>query len=92
MESELLGKLAKYRVRTHQIASFTLLWAILIVLVLSWQAFAYRGLVAWLAELQFDYLRRFYPLATVALITFLLVLPLLLTWLLAEHMRFLTSP
>lgn len=87
MESELLGKLAKYRLRTHQIASFTLLWAILIVLVLSWQAFAYRGLVAWLAELQFDYLRRFYPLATVALITFLLILPLLIVLLVRSSRR-----
>ena len=64
--------------RTHTIGTFALALALVVTLGLSWQLFAYRGLMAYLAEWQFNHLDRFYPLVTIALLTLLIELPLII--------------
>lgn len=56
----------------------TIVWAVLVAAILSWQAYDYSGVFGILAEWQFAQWDRMWPLATIALITFLLALPLLL--------------
>ena len=52
-----------------------LAWASLVIAVLAWQTYAYSGVIAFLAEWQFRNFDRFFPIATIALLTALLVLP-----------------
>lgn len=71
------GKKRRF-VRTHTIGTFALVLAIIVALGLSWQLFEYRGLMAYLAEWQFNNLGRFYPLVTIALLTLLIEIPLII--------------
>jgi hypothetical protein len=71
------GKKRRF-IRTHTIGTFALVLAIVVSLGLSWQLFEYRGLMAYLAEWQFAHLRRFYPLVTIALLTLLIEIPLII--------------
>lgn len=70
------GKKRRF-IRTHTIGTFALVLAIIVSLGLSWQLLEYRGLMAFLAEWQFNHLRRFYPLVTIALLTLIIEIPLI---------------
>ena len=52
-----------------------MVWALIVTSVLVWQTVEYRGIVAWLAEWQFRTFERFFPVATITILLFLLVLP-----------------
>ncbi|MGB3472823.1 MAG: hypothetical protein WBA51_18555 [Erythrobacter sp.] len=65
----------KGRVRTRTLGWITVVWAVLVSTVLVWQTVQYRGIVAWLAEWQFRSFDRFFPVATVTILVFLLTLP-----------------
>jgi hypothetical protein len=55
-----------------------LAWVIVVSLVFLWQALEYRGLVAWLAELQFLQWDRYWPTLTFVALTTLFSTPMLL--------------
>ena len=56
--------------------------------VMTWQAFAYRGLFAYLAEWQFERFDSMFPVATVVFVTALLAAPFaLLVWLRLRRQR-----
>ncbi len=63
------------RLRTEVIGWIGTAWAVVVISVLVWQTFAYRGLVATLAEWQFRTFDRFFPIVTISLLTALLTLP-----------------
>lgn len=63
------------RLGTAAIGWITFAWATLVIAVLAWQTYAYSGVIAFLAEWQFRNFDRFFPIATIALLTALLVLP-----------------
>ncbi len=65
----------KGRVRTRTLGWIALVWALIVTSVLVWQTVEYRGIVAWLAEWQFRSFDRFFPVATIAILVFLLTLP-----------------
>lgn len=55
-----------------------ILWALLVTLVLLWQSVTYRGVIAVLAEWQFNIMGRYFPAATYFVLFSLLMLPGLL--------------
>lgn len=76
--TEAVAEVKGRKLRTHAILTATVLIALLVALGLSWQLYLYQGPVAALAEWQFRYLGRLYPLATIIVVTSLVVLPLIL--------------
>ena len=66
------------------IGSLTILIATVLFL---WQAVTYRGLIAWLGELQFDWIGRYYPTQTCLLLILLCSIPGLLMLRAAERRR-----
>lgn len=70
------------KLRTVTIGSITLAWAIFLVSIMAYQTYAYTGVMAVLAEWQFRTFDRFFPVATIALLTGLLALPLAIVLLL----------
>jgi len=54
------------------------LWAVIVTLIMLWQTVSYRGVVAVLAEWQFNMIGRYYPAVTYLIIVTLLILPGLL--------------
>ena len=65
------------RVSTKVLAIIAVILGILVCGVLVWQAYMYRGVFAALAEWQFREWGEMYPVATIALLTLLLELPLI---------------
>lgn len=63
------------RIRTRTLGWVTAAWMGLVAAVLVWQTVRYNGIVGWLAEWQFRTFDRFFPVATVVLLTALLSLP-----------------
>lgn len=63
------------RIRTRTLGWVTAAWTAVVAAVLVWQTIRYNGLVGWLAEWQFKTFDRFFPVATVVLLTALLALP-----------------
>ena len=63
------------KVPIRALAYIAIVWGILVCGVLAWQAYTYRGVFAALAEWQFREWQRMFPVATIALLTFLLELP-----------------
>lgn len=70
------------KLRTVTIGSITLAWAIFLVSIMAFQTYTYTGVIAALAEWQFRTFNRFFPIATISLLTGLLVLPLAIVLLL----------
>ena len=66
---------SKSRKTTRILVAIALVWAIVVVAVLVWQAVTYTGFFAFLAEWQFRHWDRMFPIATIALVTGLLSLP-----------------
>lgn len=66
-----------------------LAWVVVVSLIFLWQALEYRGLVAWLAELQFLRFDRYWPTLTFVALTAIFSLPILLlvALLRARHRR-----
>ena len=62
----------------ERIKKITLSWATLVGLVLFYQAYTYSGFYAQLAEWQFYRFERLFPFSSLALITLVLSLPLLI--------------
>ena len=71
--------------RVGILTAIAIVWASLIAAVLTWQAYAYRGLFAYIAEWQFHNFDQMFPITTIVVIVFVLSLPLLL--LIAWQMR-----
>jgi hypothetical protein len=63
------------RIRTRTLGWVTAAWSSVVAAVLVWQTVRYNGLVGWLAEWQFRTFDRFFPVATIVLLTALLALP-----------------
>lgn len=63
------------RLRTQTIGWIATAWTVIVVAFLVWQTINYRGIVAILAEWQFATFDRFFPIATIAILLFLLTLP-----------------
>lgn len=63
------------RIRTRTLGWVTAAWIGAVTAVLVWQTVRYNGIVGWLAEWQFQTFDRFFPVATVVLLTALLSLP-----------------
>lgn len=53
-------------------------WSLVVVSILAWQAYAYRGLFAAISEWQFRQWERMFPVATIMVVTFLLQIPFLI--------------
>ncbi len=68
---------ARQKVAIRTLAIIAITWGALVAAILSWQAFTYTGLFAALAEWQFRTFDRMYPIATIALVVFVLQLPIL---------------
>jgi hypothetical protein len=62
-------------IRTRTLGWIAAVWSAIVVIVLVWQTVEYRGVVAWLAEWQFRTFDRFFPVATVVLLTAIMALP-----------------
>lgn len=63
------------RIRTRTLGWVTAAWTALVAAILVWQTIRYNGVVGWLAEWQFRAFDRFFPVATIVLLTALLTLP-----------------
>jgi hypothetical protein len=74
-ETEPLNDAQRPGLRTEVIGWIGIAWGALVLAVLVWQTFAYRGIIASLAEWQFRTFDRFFPVVTVVLLTALLTLP-----------------
>lgn len=68
---------AGQRVRTHTIVTVAILLAVVVAVGLSWQLYRYNGLMAMLAEWQYDTFGKFFSAATVAIIIILVEAPLI---------------
>lgn len=66
------------RITIKALVLVAIAWGILVCSVLAWQAYMYRGIFATVAEWQFREWGRMFPVATIAAITFLLELPLII--------------
>jgi hypothetical protein len=62
-------------IRTRTLGWIAAVWSAIVAVVLVWQTVEYRGVVAWLAEWQFSTFDRFFPVATIAILTAILTLP-----------------
>lgn len=80
---------AEARYSVHRIAWFATAWGLVVIAMLVWQSYSYTGIFAWLAEWQFRRFDRMFPVATIFLLTSLLILPalLLIGWRLRERRR-----
>lgn len=80
---------AEARYSVHRIAWFATAWGLVVIAVLVWQSYSYTGVFAWLAEWQFRRFDRMFPVATIFLLTSLLILPalLLIGWRLRKRRR-----
>ncbi|MFN4019882.1 MAG: hypothetical protein ACK4IC_05135 [Erythrobacter sp.] len=65
-------------VSTRMLVFLLVAWTLLVVSILAWQAYAYRGPFAAMAEWQFRQWDKMFPVATIILVTFLLQIPLLI--------------
>lgn len=65
-------------VSTRMLVFLLVAWTFLVVSILVWQAYAYRGPFAAMAEWQFRQWDKMFPVATIILVTFLLQIPLLI--------------
>lgn len=65
-------------VSTRMLLFLLVAWTLVVVSILAWQAYAYLGLFAAIAEWQFRQWEQMFPVATIILITFLLQIPFLI--------------
>lgn len=65
-------------VSTRMLLFLLVAWTLVVVSLLVWQAYVYRGLFAAIAEWQFRQWDRMFPIATIILVTFLLQIPFLI--------------
>lgn len=81
-ETEPTTEHSRRKLRTTTIGSITVAWAIFLLSIMAFQTYTYTGMIAQLAEWQFRTFDRFFPVATISLLTGLLVLPLAIVLLL----------
>lgn len=65
-------------VSTRLLLLLLVAWTLVVVSILVWQAYVYRGLFAAIAEWQFRQWEQMFPVATIILITFLMQIPFLI--------------
>jgi hypothetical protein len=75
------------KISVRSLVILAIAWGIVVCGFLVWQAFMYQGIFAALAEWQFRTWDRMFPVATIALLTLLLELPLLIAIALKLHRR-----
>lgn len=65
-------------VSTRLLLFLLVAWTLVVVSILVWQAYVYRGFFAVIAEWQFRQWEQMFPIATIILITFLMQVPFLI--------------
>lgn len=65
----------KRRLPLRWVGAAGLVWAVIVMIALVWQSRTYTGIMATLAEWQFREFDRFFPVATIAVLTAALTLP-----------------
>jgi hypothetical protein len=71
--------------RFTRLELLAMVWSILVCGVLAWQAFTYRGVIAWASEWQFATLHMSFPAFTAMLFAAVLILPVLFALSLARR-------
>lgn len=69
------GRAMSNRIRTRTLGWVSAAWSAVVASVLVWQTVRYNGVVGWLAEWQFRTFDRFFPVATIVILTAILTLP-----------------
>lgn len=69
------GRAMSNSIRTRTLGWVAAAWSAVVASVLVWQTVRYNGVVGWLAEWQFRTFERFFPVATIVVLTAILTLP-----------------